>query len=91
MKEIKSINVLSLGLHMGIFFGFLNIVASLYMTLIYPLLVGQSVPSFGNILMAVGNNLVLGLLVGFLVIGLLGGLLYNIFAKILGGIKINLE
>lgn len=91
MKELKSINVLSWAKHSAVFLGMLNLLAGIYLTLIYPLVAGVAGYTTSQTLLAIGNNLVLGVVVGFLFFGLLGGALYNLFAAIFGGIKIDLE
>ena len=90
-KEIKSINVLSFAKHMAIYLGLLNLLAAVYSAIIFPYIVNEGYRTFSQIMLALGNNLILGLVTGFLVFGIFGGLLYNLFAAIFGGIKINLE
>lgn len=93
MYVVKSIGVLSVAKIMGLIYGCLGLIfAPMFLVLgLIGSIAGQAKSPFAGvfgIVFAVFVPVVYGLM-GF-VIGALGGLLYNLFAKLVGGIELDL-
>lgn len=94
MHIVKSVGVLSVAKIMGLIYGCLGLIFAPVFLLVGLLgtIVGQAKTPFAGIfgiVFAILMPVMYGLM-GF-VAGAIGGLLYNLFAKLVGGFELNLE
>jgi hypothetical protein len=91
---LKQIDVLSCGLMLGVLYALLGLLAGGFFSLFA--MVGAAANNanmLGGILTGVGAVIIMPLFygVGGFIFGLIGALVYNVCASIVGGIKIDLE